>query len=230
MNSDNQYMDLTTYNEIYQELVYQRNAVIAWLKEHALLERNRQVGKDDNKELLRHSIAGNYRSLFDRTVEDLLDRLYSHDAIEALYDFKSIELGEWSDTEANRLERELQQLQVIIGKLETRYQLHYQFLFEYDSAKGVLLMNGAEVFACGLTTLRNRLLTTLFSKPQALWKNDDIEDYFVEHFDYVTGDLSDSNISKTARDIRTDVASKVAVKNFLIIDSSSVRINPAFIT
>lgn len=223
-------MDLTTYNEIYQELVYQRNAAISWLREHALLERNRQVAKTDEKELLRHSIAGNYRSLFERTVEDLLDRLYSHDAIEALYDFKSFELGEWSDTEANRLERELRQLQVVIGKLETRYHLQYQFLFEYDAKRGVLLMNGTEVFACGLTTLRNRLLTTLFSKPQMLWKNDDIEDYFIEHFDYKAGDLSDSNVTKTARDIRKDVASKVAVKNFLIIDNSAVRINPAYIT
>jgi len=223
-------MDLTTYNEIYQELVYQRNAAISWLQEHALLERNRQVAKTDEKELLRHSIAGNYRSLFERTVEDLLDRLYSHDAVEALYDFSSIELGEWSDTEANHLERELRQLQVIIGKLEMRYHLQYRFLFEYDATRGVLLMNGTEVFACGLTTLRNRLLTTLFSKQQMLWKNDDIEDYFIEHFDYKAGDLSDSNIAKTARDIRTDVASKVAVKNFLIIDNSSVRISSAYIT
>lgn len=226
---DDRYLHLTTYPEIYRELVYQRNEAIRWLEEHALLARNRIVDKNDRKELQRHESAGIYRPLFRESILLLFDRLYSHDAIEAMYDFSSVDLANWSDTEANRLERELQSLQQVISKLEVRYNLQYRLIIEYVSTIRTLYLNGVEVFACGPNTLRHRLLTTLYSNPRALWKNQSIEDHFIEHFEYIEGQLSDKNIEKAANDIKKDVAAQVAAKDFLVVSNASVRVNPFYL-
>jgi hypothetical protein len=226
---DDDYLDLTTYNEIYRELIYQRNEAIRWLTNNALLERNRRVTKESGDEWLRHQTAAPFRSVFSRVVPGVLNRLYRHDALEAVYDFQAVELGDWSNTEANMLERQLQRLQVIIGKLETRYQLQYQLVFEYAGQECTLYLNSIKVFSCGQSTLRHRLLETLFSKSDELWTNEDIESYFIDSFGYSTGGLSDKNIEKAAKDIIKDVASKTAVKDMLIVSGSSARINPRYL-
>lgn len=229
MIDDNPYIDLTTYNEIYQELVYQRNEAIRWLTDHALLDRNRFVEKSDVNEWKRHSIAVVYRPLFKRSILALFDRLYSHDAVEAIYDFNSVELNGWTETESNLFEREIQRLQLIIGKLETRYNLQYRLFFHYNESDCILYMSGQKVFACGQTTLRHRLLATIFSEPHKLWTNDDIEEIFIEKFNYSSGDLTDKAIEKAAKDIKKDVASATAVKDLLAVSNTSVRINSAYI-
>lgn len=226
---NNTYLHLTTYPEIYQELIYQRNEAISQLEQRGLLTRNRIVSKDDRKEQQRHETAAVYRSIFRENILLLFDRLYSHDAIEATYDFNAIELGNWSDTEANRLERELQQLQMIIGKLETRYELQYRITFEYDSGQSTLYMNRNKVFACGQSTLKHRLLTTLFSKPTKLWGIDDIDKYFAKNFGFVRGELKDRSIEKTGNDIKAQVAMKTGVRDFLIVTNSSARVNSVYL-
>lgn len=229
MNDDNPYLDLTTYNEIYQELIYQRNEAIRWLTEHALIDRDRFVEKSDLDEWKRHSIAVVYRPLFKRSILALFDRLYSHDAIEAIYDFNSVELNGWSVTEANLFEREIQRLQLIIGKLETRYNLQYRLLFHFNESDSTLYMSGQKVFACGQTTLRHRLLATLFNDPHKLWTNDEIEQVFIDNFNYTSGDLTDKAIEKAAKDIKKDVASATAVKDLLTVSNASVRVNGAYV-
>ncbi len=229
MDQSNIYHDLSTYSEIYQELIYQRNEAVRWLTDHGMLDRNRRVTQDQKDELLRHRTAFPYRSVFRQNILDLLDRLYSHDAVEALYDFNSVDLKDWSDTEANRLERELQRLQLIIGKLELRYNLQYRMKFSYDSENTTLFLNNIEVLTCGQNTLRHRILTTLFSDPHKQWQNDLVEQYFIDHFDYSEGQLQDKSIEKTANDLRRDVAAKTAAKDFLLVSNSSIKLNPAYI-
>ncbi len=226
---DNRYLDLTTYPEIYRELVYQRNATIDWLNENALLVRDRRVTKQNEQEWQRQGNARTYRPIFRENVLDLFERLYSHDATEAIYDFRSIDLKDWSDTETNWLERELQALQAIIGKLEVRYNLQYKMIFRYDSGQFVLLLNGIEVLSCGQKTLRHRLLTTLYSEPKKQWDNESIVDYFVESFHYEQDELKDKAIEKAASDIKKDVAAKTAVKDFLLVSNSAIKINPFYV-
>lgn len=226
---DNRYIDLTTYPDIYREMVYQRNEAIRWLQENKMLTRNRRVTKDNKAEWGRHTMAMSSRSVFRENVIDLIDRLYSHDAREAVYDFESVDLGDWSDTEVNRFERELQRLQLIIGKLEQRYNLQYQLIAEYVSAQGTLYINRAEVFRCGQTSLRHRLLTTLFSSPKKLWSTETIEECFISEFDYQAGQLKDKQVEKAANDIKKDVAAKTAAKDFLTVSNSTVQINPFFL-
>ena len=84
-------------------------------------------------------------------------------------------------------------------------------------------------FSCGQSTLRHRLLTTLFSIPKELWNNEDIEQCFIDHFGYSTGELSDKNVEKAGKDIVKDVASKTAVKNLLVVSNSSICINPSYL-
>lgn len=226
---DNRYLSLTTYSEIYRELVYQRNAAINWLEQYALLKRDKYVQKDNEKELDWQQVANVYRPIFRENVLDLLDRLYNHDAIEAIYDFNSTELNGWSDTEANWLEREIQRLQAIIGKLEVRYDLQYKLIIEYVSDERTLYRNGIEILSCGPTTLRHRLLTALYSKPKTLWENQKIEDYFIKHFDYTEGQLKDKTIEKAANDIKKDVAAKVGAKDYLFVSNAAIKINPFYL-
>lgn len=230
MKSKNEYLDLTTYNDIYQELVYQRNEVINWFEEQSLNTRNRFVKEDDHNELDRHKMAISFRPFFRNAIVEILNRLYAHDAIEAVYDFNSAELGTWSNTETNMLERELQRLQLIIGKLETRYDLQYRLIFEYRSEECTLYLNSIKVFSCGQSTLRNRLLVALFSDPKTLWENEDVENYFIKHFGYSVEQLTDKNIEKAGKDIIKDVSAKTAVKDFLVVSNSSIRINRSYIT
>lgn len=223
------YLDLTTYNEIYQELVYQRNEIINWFDEYKLISRDRFVKEDNQEEISRHKMALPFRQSFRRTIPKILDRLYSHDAIEAIYDFNSAELGNWSDTEANWLERELQRLQVIISKLEVRYDLQYRLVFEYRSEECTLYLNNIKVFACGQLTLRNRLMSVLFSNLKKRWSNQDIEDYFIDNFSYYAGDLKDTAIEKAGNDIKKDVASRTGIRDFLLVSNSSITINSAYL-
>lgn len=227
---DNEYLDLTTYPDIYRELVYQRNSTIHWLDSHNLLGRNRHVTKSDAQEWDWQSTARTYRPVFRTSILQILDRLHSHDAIEAIYDFNAIDLVDWSDTEANRLERELQQLQLIITKLEVRYRLQYKLVFEYDHKTATLYLNRTDVLKYGQNSIKHRLLTTLFTKPNKQWTNEDIADYFVKKFHYQQDELSDASITKAANDIKRDVALKAAAKDFLIVSNASVHINPHYIT
>lgn len=227
---DNRYLDLTTYSEIYRELVYQRNAAISWLDENKLTVRDRRIAKENEKALRWQNSAASFRHVFGEDVLDLFNRLYSHDAVEAVYAFKSIDLADWSDTEANRLECELQALQSVIGKLEIRYGLQYKIIFNYDTGQSVLFSNGIEVLSCGQTTLRHRLLTTLFSETHKQWANSDIADYFHTHFGYEPEELKDKTIEKAANDLRKDVAAKTAVKDFLIVSNASVSLNQTYLT
>lgn len=226
---DNHYLDLTTYPEIYRELVYHRNETIRHLSGNGVADRDKRNIDGKSDERMRHNIVASYRSVFRSAVLQVLDRLYSHDSIEAVYDFNNVELNGWSDTEANRLERELQQLQLIIGKLEIRYRLQYTLHFEYDASIATLFLNRTEILKCGATSIKHRLLTTLFSEPEKLWSNEDIEDYFIKKFDYVRDDLRESSITKAANDIKRDVALKAAVSDLLIVTNASVRVNPNYL-
>jgi hypothetical protein len=231
--TDNLYADLTAYQEIYHELVFERNHTIMWMQRHLLLDRNRTVSKSDTAEWRRHQAAMAHRRGFTIKVRQVLDRLYSHDAIEALYDFNNIDLGNQSDTEANRLEKELNALQIVIGKLENKYNLHYKMLVEYREQEQKLYLNSIVLLSAGATTLRHRLLALLYTDPTILWLNDDIEDHFVDNFGYVKGaigkdGLTDPKIEKAANSIKKDVAS-AGVKDFLIVSRSTVRINPIYL-
>ncbi len=227
---DNRYLDLTTYTEIYRELVYQRNAAISWLEENKLMVRDRRIAKENEKELLWQKSAAAFRYVFSEDVLDVFNRLYSHDAVEAIYDFKSIDLADWSDTEVNRLERELQALQGVISKLEVRYGLQYKLIFDYDTGQCVLFSNRIEVLSCGQTTLRHRLLSTLFSDTHKHWANSDIADFFHTHFGYEPEELKDKAIEKAANDLRKDIAAKTAIKDFLIVSNATVSLNQAYVS
>jgi hypothetical protein len=230
MRNENPYIDITSYTEIYQELVYERNETIRWLDDHKLLERERFVDQSNKEEWTRQTIAISHRAFFRQKILDLFDRLYSHDAIEAIYDFNSVELNGWSDTEANRMERELQRLQVIIGKLERRYYLQYKILFEYKVDERTLYQNTIKVFSCGPNTLRHRLLTALFSDTKRVWTQNDIEKYFIDNFGYTLYQLTAKQIDKTAKDFLKDVAVATSVQDLLIVGGGVIRINPAFVT
>lgn len=224
-------MDLAddSYQAIYQELVYQRNEAIRWLDDLALTKRKRRILQNDENEFRRHQTAKTYRPIFREDILNLLSRLYSHDATEAIFDFETADLGDWSDTEANMLEREIQRLQLIIGKLESRYDLQYKIIFEYDNTQSTLFLNRNKVLACGQNTLKHRLLTTLFSDPGKLWGIDDIDSYFSNHFGYTPGDLKDRSVEKASNDIKAQVATKTGVKDFLLVSNSSTRINTAYL-
>lgn len=225
----NPYIDLVTYSDIYHELVFERNEAIRWLYDHAMLDRDKFVKKTDKKQGDKHKNAYAYRLSFQHTVLLKLDRLYSHDAIEAMYDFNNIDLGNWSDTEANRLEKQLNQLQLIITKLEIRYALQYKTTIEYRPSEQTLYLNSIEIFSCGTGTIRHRLLTAFYSKPSKLWQNEDLERYFIKHFNYQEGDLTDKQVEKNSNDITKDVAAKIGAKDFLIVSNSTVRINPKYL-
>jgi len=227
---DNEYIDLTTYPDIYRELVYQRNSAIQWLDSHQLLQRDYRVTRDDADEWKRQESAGTFRSVFRNSIFQILDRLHSHDAIEAVYDFNSIDLANRSDTAANRLDLELRQLQLIIGKLELRYRLQYTLSFEYDHKSATLYLNRTDLLKYGPNSIKHRLLTALFSEPEKLWTNEAIEDYFVDHFHYQQGELKEASITKAANDIKRDVALKAAAKDFLVVSNATVRINPHYRT
>lgn len=227
---DNEYLDLTTYPDIYRELVYQRNSAIEWLDKHKLLQRDYRATRNDSDEWKRHESAKTFRPVFRNSILQILDRLHTHDAVEAVYDFNSIDLADWSDTAANHLELELRQLQMIIGKLEVRYRLQYKLSFEYDHKSATLYLNRSDLLKFGLNSIKHRLLSALFTKPDELWTNEAIEDYFTEHFHYHQGELKEASITKAANDIKRDVALKGATKDFLIVSNASVRINPPYIT
>ena len=229
-HQDNEYLDLTTYPDIYRELVYQRNTAIEWLGKHKLLQRNYRVTRNHAEEWERQNSARVFRPVFNSSILQILDRLHSHDAVEAIYDFNSIDLADWSDTAANRLELELRQLQMIIGKLEMRYALQYKLSFEYDRKLATLQLNHTDLLKYGPNSIKHRLLAALFSNSEELWTNEAIEDYFTEHFDYHQGELKEASITKAANDIKRDVAVKAAAKDFLIVSNASVRINPLYIT
>lgn len=229
-DGQNIYLDLTTYPEIYSELVYERNVAITNLTDSGLLIRDRYVNDKNSNEWKRQQSIAGYRVFFTQKITQVLDRLYSHDATEALYDFRTDDLGGWSNTEANRLERELQSLQSILSKLETRYQLQYKQIFTYNSGQSTLYFNNIEVLSCGPSTVRHRLLTTLFSAPSDLWGYEDIEEYFVKNFDYTYGEIQDKTLEKAANDLKKDVSAKKSVRDFLIVSNSSIRINPSYIS
>lgn len=221
--------DPETYDEIYRELVYERNDIIEWLFQNNLMARSRSIDKGDENEKIRHSTSLPHRRLFRSKVLGLLNKLYSHDAIEAIYDFESIELGKWSDSETNRLELELKALQKIIGKLELRYGLTYKVRLEYVAKDRTLYLNGKAVMSPGGSSLKHRLLSALYSEPERHWKNNDIEGYFIDNFDYRDGQLKDSQIRKTANDITAEVAIKSGLKDFLDPSGTHVRINPTYL-
>lgn len=227
--SDNRYEDLTTYPEIYRELIYQRNAAISWLDEKNLTQRNCRVKESDETELSRHAVVNTYRPIFRENVLHVLDRLYSYDATEAIYDFNSTDLGDWSDTQANWLEREIQRLQLIIGKLETKYDLQNQIIFEYDSEECTLYMSRTKVFSCGQTTQKHRVLTALFTSPRKQWSVNDFDKYFTDKFNRGRYTLEKRSLEKTGNDIKAQVATKTGIKDFLIVSSSSLRINPHYV-
>lgn len=229
MDTSNPYLNLSTYSEIYQELVRHRNETINWLTRNGLLDRKRIVKSDDREELLKHKIADGYERLFEVWILQIIDRLYSHDVIEAVYDFNSLELGEWTDTPANRLERRLQALQNIIGKLETRYHLQYRLLVEYRAEEHTLYLNGIEIKSFGRSSIKHRLLAALYSNPEIEWESEAIEDYFVEHFGYHRSELEDSQIRKAADDINRDVAAANAVRGLLKVSSSAIKINDQYL-
>lgn len=169
MIENNLYEYISDYPQIFSNLVFERNHTIMWLERHGMAVRDKTVDKTNEKEWLKHRTATAYRMSFKTNVTHLLDRLYHHDAVEALYDFGNVELGGWSNTEANMLERELQNLQKILGKLEARYSLQYKLVIEYNHKEQKLYLNGVEILSPGESTLRHRLLTALYSKPDVLW-------------------------------------------------------------
>lgn len=226
--ANDDYLDLSSYDDVYRELVFQRNATIQYLRDNHLLERNRNPKSQDEKNA--HKAAETYLVVFHETVEAILNRLYSHDAIEAVYDFNSIELGQWADTPANRLERELQQLQLIISKLETRYDLKYKIIFEYDSAKCTLYMSSNKVMSCSQISQKHRVLTALFSDPYKQWSIKDFDSYFAEHFNRGRYTLEKRSLERTGNDIRSQVATLTGIKDFLLVSASSLRINPSYLT
>lgn len=218
---------LKTYPDIYRELIYQRNELIRWLEENNLLERQRVIKQGAGEEWVRHQVAKLHRESFRESILEILNQLYSHDAMEAVYDFNSAELGDWTDTDANWLERELQQLQKIISKLETRYDLSYRAIFEYDSDAGALYLNRKEVMSVGLGTQKHHILTMLFSNPKKLWDFDDIETYFQKQGWANFGELKERNIEKAGNDIKTKVAENTGVDDFLVVSRHALRINQA---
>ena len=226
---DDEYMELTDYESIYRELINQRNTAIRWLNQHGQISRARVVDSEDESELTRHKIAQIYRPLFRRSVLILISRLYYHDAVEAKYDFESVQLGSWSDTEANWLERELQQLQKIITRLEIRYDLQYRLIFEYVCDDRVLLLSGDEVKKYRKGSIKHRLMCAIFSDPYRNWLNIDIEEYFVKHFDYKVDGLPDSKIIKAANDINAEVAQETNVKDLLDPGGSAVKVNQRYL-
>lgn len=229
MDTSNPYLDLSTYSEIYRELVHHRNETIDWLTRNALLDRRRIFSLGDEEEANKHRTASGYRAVFRIAVNQIFDRLYSHDAIEAMYDFNTIDLKNWTDTEANRLERELEALQQVIGKLEVRYQLQYLLRVEYRPEEYMLYLNGIEVSSFGRSSIKHRLLTALFSNTKMEWENNTIEDFFIKHFNYHEGELKDLQIRKAADDLNREVAAKSAIKDLLKVSSSSVRVNPQYL-
>lgn len=229
MDTSNPYLDLSTYSEIYQELVRHRNETINWLTNNGLLDRKKIIDPDDVEELTKHKIAEGYDRLFEVWILQIIDRLYSHDAVEAVYDFTSVEIGEWTDTPANRLERRLQALQRIIGKLETRYNLQYRLHVEYVAEEHMLYLNGIEIKSFGRSSIKHRLLATLYSNPEIEWENESIEDYFIDHFSYHKGELEDSQIRKAADDINRDIAAANAVRGLLRVSSSAIKINDQYL-
>lgn len=229
MDTSNPYANLSTYSEIYQELVRHRNETIDWLTRNGMIERKRIIKPDDREEFVKHKTAEGYNRLFEIWILQIVDRLYSHDAIEAMYDFNSIELGEWTDTPANRLERRLQALQHIIGKLETRYHLQYRMIVEYKAEEHTLYLNGIEIKSFGRSSIKHRLLAALYSNPDVEWEVETIEDYFVDHFHYHKGELEDSQIRKAADDINRDVAAANAVRGLLKVSSSAIKINDQYL-
>lgn len=227
--TDNRYAHLSSYQDIYQELIYQRNSAIDWLNNYALTKRDRRVEKSDKDELTRHHMANVYRPIFRENILHLLDRLYTHDATEALFDLETADLGDWSETEANWLEREIQRLQLIISKLEARYDLQYRIIFEYDSKECVLYMSRNKVFSCGQTTQKHRVLSALFSNPQKQWSIEDFDKFFAKEFNRGRYILEKRSLEKTGNDIKAQVAIKTGVKDFLLVSSSSLRINPNYV-
>ena len=227
--SRNYYLELKTYPDIYRELVHHRNEAIHWIENHALLTRNRRVTKKDRAEWQKHQAAKAYRLTFRDNIIQILERLYYHDAVEATYDFNSIDLLDWSDTEANRFERELQRLQSIITKLETRYGLQYKVIFEYRAKKCTLYLNNIEVLKCQQNSIRHRVLSTVFSKANSLWNYDDVGEYFIENFGYNWDSFRETSVVKAGNDINKDVAAKTAVNGLLSVGNSSIRVNPDYI-
>ncbi|TAH32547.1 hypothetical protein EYC58_02735 [Candidatus Saccharibacteria bacterium] len=229
MDTSNPYLRLSTYSEIYQELVHHRNEAINWLTRNGLLDRKRIVEPDDREELLKHKIADGYCRLFSVWISQIIDRLYTHDAIEALYDFNSVELGDWTDTAANRLERQLQALQGIIGKLEVRYRLQYRLLVEYRTEEHALYLNGIEIKSFGRSSIKHRLLTALFSNTETEWENNAIEDFFIKSYDYHEGELTDTQIRKAADDINRELAAKSPIKDLLKVSSAAITVNQQYL-
>jgi hypothetical protein len=217
------------YDEIYTELVFERNMLIEHLNDNGYLDRKTVYVDSDTDEKTKHSTLLPYRRFFRQKVTKTINELDGFDAVEALYDFNSIELGKWTDSEANKLELELRALQKIIGKLEGRYDLKYRVRMDYVVPERTLYLNRRAVMSPGASTIKHRLLTTLFSNSGIRWKNDDIEDYFVEHFGYKKGQLKDTHIRKAANDITAEVAIKSAVREFLDASGTHVSINPKYI-
>lgn len=219
---------LPTYEELYQDLVFERNEAIRYLTESGLVHRDHNPKTATEKN--RHQSALAYRATFREFILETLNKLHSHDAVEAIYDFEAIDLGSWADTETNRFERELQQLQKIIGKLEIRYDLQYKVIFEYDSEKCTLYVSRNKVMACSQVSQKHRVLTALFSDPHKQWSAKDFDKYFTEQFNRGRYTLEDRSLEKTGNDIKSQVATKTGVNDFLLVSASSLRINPLYVS
>lgn len=225
--SEDIYENLNTYEKVYRELTYQRNEAILFLKDNQLWGIKRGALSDEDKR--HHRTAQSFRHAFLRNIREVIAKLYDHDAIEALYAVENYDLGEWDDTEANRLEKEIEGLKIVLSDLQKKYSLTYKLRFEYIPTEATILLNGVPALKFGENTLRHKLMSALWSDKNRLWGFEDINDYFVDHFNYQEGELKDRNIEKLGIDINKELASKSSVNDLLAVTNSTVRVNPTYL-
>lgn len=56
-----------------------------------------------------------------------------------------------------------------------------------------------------------------------------LEEHFIENFGYREMELTDKAAVKAAKDLERDVAAKVGIKEFLIVNVSSIRVNQMYL-
>lgn len=225
--NDDIYENLDTYEKIFRELTYQRNEAILFLKGNLLWGVKRSALSDADKR--HHRTALSFRNAFLRNVREIIGKLYDHDAIDALYAIENYDLGVWDDTEANRLEKEVAGLKTALSDLQRKYNLTYKLRFEYSPTDASILLNGVPVLKFGENTLRHKLMSALWSDKDRLWGVEDINDYFVDHFNYREGELKERNVEKLGNDINKELAVKSSVKDLLAVTNSTIRINPTYL-
>lgn len=225
--NDDMYENLDTYEKIYRELTYQRNEAILFLRGNLLWGVRRSALSDEDKR--HHRTAQSFRNAFLKNIREIIRKLYDHDAIDALFVIENYDLGEWDDTEANRLEKELEGLKTVLSDLQKRFNLTYKLRFEYSPSEATILLNGVNGLKFGENTLRHRLMLALWSDKDRLWGFEDINDYFTDHFNYQEGGLKDRNLEKLGNDINKELAFRSSVRDLLIVTNSSIRINANYL-